>query len=32
MTGFELPIPVIRQYIASSIGLIVQIARLRGGR
>lgn len=32
MTGFELPIPVIRQYIASSIGLIVQITRLRGGR
>jgi pilus assembly protein CpaF len=32
MTGFELPIHVIRQYIASSIGLIVQIGRLRGGR
>jgi pilus assembly protein CpaF len=32
MTGFELPVPVIRQYIASSIGLIVQIGRLRGGR
>jgi len=32
MTGFELPVPVIRQYIASAIGLIVQIARLRGGR
>jgi pilus assembly protein CpaF len=32
MTGFELPINVIRQYIAASIGLIVQIARLRGGR
>ncbi len=32
MTGFELPIPVIRQYIAASIGLIVQITRLRGGR
>jgi pilus assembly protein CpaF len=32
MTGFELPIPVIRQYIASAIGLIVQISRLRGGR
>jgi pilus assembly protein CpaF len=31
MAGFELPIPVIRGYIASSIGLIVQIARLRGG-
>ncbi len=32
MTGFELPIPVIRQYIAASIGLVVQISRLRGGR
>jgi pilus assembly protein CpaF len=32
MTGFELPIQVIRQYISSAIGLIVQIARLRGGR
>jgi len=32
MTGFELPIPVIRQYISSAIGLIVQIGRLRGGR
>jgi pilus assembly protein CpaF len=32
MTGFELPIQVIRQYIASSIGLVIQIARLRGGR
>jgi len=32
MTGFELPIQVIRQYIAASIGLVVQIGRLRGGR
>jgi pilus assembly protein CpaF len=32
MTGFELPIPVIRQYIAAGISLIVQLARLRGGR
>ena len=32
MTGFELPVPVIRQYIASAINLVVQIARLRGGR
>jgi pilus assembly protein CpaF len=31
MAGFDLPVPVIRQYIASSIGLIVQLARLRGG-
>ena len=32
MTGFELPIQVIRQYIAASIGIVVQISRLRGGR
>jgi pilus assembly protein CpaF len=32
MTGFELPIQVIRQYIAASIGMVVQITRLRGGR
>jgi pilus assembly protein CpaF len=32
MTGFELPINVIRQYIASSIGLVVQLGRMRGGR
>jgi pilus assembly protein CpaF len=32
MTGFELPIQVIRQYIAASIGMVVQIGRLRGGR
>jgi pilus assembly protein CpaF len=31
MAGFDLPIPVIRQYIASSISLVIQIARLRGG-
>src|SRR6266851_1219402 len=31
MAGFDLPVPVIRQYIASSINLLVQLARLRGG-
>ncbi len=31
MAGFDLPVPVIRQYIASSIGLILQVARLKGG-
>jgi pilus assembly protein CpaF len=32
LAGFELPIPVIRSYIASSITLVVQLARLKGGR
>ncbi len=32
MTGFELPIPVIRQYIGSAITVVVQLARLKGGR
>jgi pilus assembly protein CpaF len=31
MTGFELPHRVVRQYIASSIRLIVQVSRLQGG-
>jgi len=31
MTGFELPIPVVRQYIGSGIKLIVHAARLKGG-
>lgn len=31
MTGYELPIPVVRQYIASGITLVVQLARLKGG-
>ena len=31
MAGFEMPVPVIRQYIASAIGLVVQLARLKGG-
>jgi pilus assembly protein CpaF len=31
LTGFELPISVVRQYIACGITLIVQVARLAGG-
>jgi pilus assembly protein CpaF len=31
MTGFSLPINVVRQYMVSGIKLIVQLARLRGG-
>ena len=31
MTGFSVPINVVRQYISSGITLIVQLARLRGG-
>jgi pilus assembly protein CpaF len=32
MAGFEMPVPVIRQYIASSITLVVHLSRLKGGR
>ena len=32
MTGFELPVDVVRQYISAGIKLIVHLARLRGGR
>jgi pilus assembly protein CpaF len=32
MSGFELPVPVIRYYVATAIGLIVHLARLKGGR
>ena len=32
MAGFELPISVIRQYIRSSITIIVHLARLKGGK
>lgn len=32
MSGFELPLPVIRQYIANGIGIILHIARLKGGQ
>lgn len=31
MTGFELPIGVIRQYVASGIRLVVHLSRLKGG-
>lgn len=31
MAGFELPIDVVRQYIANGLGLIVHLARLKGG-
>jgi pilus assembly protein CpaF len=31
MTGFEMPVSVVRQYIAAGIKLIVHVARLKGG-
>ena len=31
MAGFELPVPVVRQYISSGIKIVVQLARLKGG-
>ncbi len=31
MAGFEMPLPVIRAYIASAITVVVQLARLKGG-
>jgi pilus assembly protein CpaF len=31
MSGFELPIPVVRQYISSGISLVVHLSRLKGG-
>jgi pilus assembly protein CpaF len=31
MSGFELPIPVVRQYITSGIALVVHLSRLKGG-
>lgn len=31
MTGFELPVKVIRQYIATGIKMVVHVARLKGG-
>jgi pilus assembly protein CpaF len=31
MAGFEMPMPVIRQYISSALTLIVQLVRLKGG-
>jgi pilus assembly protein CpaF len=32
MAGFDLPVPVIRYYIASAVTLVVHLARLKGGR
>ncbi len=31
MAGFEMPIPVIRQYITSAITLVIHLSRLKGG-
>jgi pilus assembly protein CpaF len=31
LAGFDLPVPVIRQYVTSSINLLVHVARLKGG-
>ena len=31
MAGFELPVGVVRRYIASAIGLVIHLARLKGG-
>lgn len=31
MAGFEMPVPVIRQYIASAITLVIHLSRLKGG-
>ncbi len=31
LAGFDVPVPVIRNYVASAIPLIVQLARLKGG-
>ena len=31
MTGYNIPVPVVRQYVASAIRLIVHLARLQGG-
>ncbi|RMF97401.1 MAG: CpaF family protein, partial [Planctomycetota bacterium] len=31
MTGFDLPVPIVRKYIASAITLVVHLARLKGG-
>lgn len=31
MTGYELPVAVVRQYVASGMRLVVQVARLKGG-
>lgn len=31
MGGFDLPVPIIRKYVAGAIGLVVQLSRLKGG-
>ncbi len=31
MTGYDLPVPVVRQYVASGMRIVVQVARLKGG-
>jgi pilus assembly protein CpaF len=31
MTGYDIPVPVIRSYIGSAINVVVQLARLKGG-
>ncbi len=31
MAGFDMPVPVIRQYIGSAITLVIQLSRLKGG-
>jgi pilus assembly protein CpaF len=31
MAGFEMPVPIIRQYVASAISLVVHLSRLKGG-
>jgi pilus assembly protein CpaF len=32
MTGYDLPVPVVRQYVAAGIRLLVHLARLKGGK
>jgi len=32
MTGYELPVPVVRQYVAAGISLLVHLTRLKGGK
>lgn len=32
MSGFDLPLPVIRQYIANGIGIVLHVSRLKGGQ
>ena len=32
MTGFEMPVPVVREYIAAAINIVIHVVRLKGGR